>query len=157
MPAIPVDTRHAALPLTPSEYVALRRRAAGFTVENLARALVTVGVHGRRHKPTDTQLAIMRRRAIDQVRLMERPGSVIVSHDALRLIQSVMPFDPAIYRQLAEAPAHRHARICRGCGCSDHDPCISEVDRVESICRLLSPHLCTHCVDRGLAEIGKAA
>ena len=156
-PTISLVDRHTAEPLTPAAYVALRRRAAGFTVENLARALVTVGIHGRRHRPTARQIATMQARAADHVRLMEQPGATVVSHDALRLLQSVMPFDPAVYRQLIDAPANRQSRICRGCGCSGHDPCVSEVDRVESICRMLSPELCSHCVDDELSAIGEAA
>lgn len=151
-------TASALPPLTAPAYVRLRREAAGMTVDQLARALVLVAAHGWAAKRLTLEEGRSRhRRMLDQVRLIEREGAVIRDAAAMRLIQSVMPFDPAVYRALAETPAGDHPRVCRGCGCSDHDACVTESAGDEQICSLVTRNVCSRCLAVSLAQVGAAA
>ncbi len=152
IPHTPANDHPTAPALTPSAYLTLRRKAAGYTIEQLAKALVMVGLHGR-DRPNLEELRALQHRTRDQVALFERPGALIRTIDTLHLIESVMPFDPAVYRQLADAPADRHPRICRSCGCSGHDPCITD----NHVCEWVSDEACSHCVDRAAGAAKVAA
>lgn len=146
------NTQPAGVPLTPAAYLTLRRKAAGFTIESLARALVMVGLHGQ-DRPTMKELRALQLRTRDQVMLMERAGAVIHNDDTLRLVESVMPFDPAVYRQLADHAADRHPKVCLGCGCSGHDPCHDD----SRTCTWVTDDACSHCVERAIDATGVAA
>lgn len=146
------NSQPAGTSLTPAAYLTLRRKAAGFTIESLARALVMVGLHGQ-DRPTMKELRAVQLRTRDQVSLMERPGAVIHNDDTLRLIESVMPFDPAVYRQLADHTADRHPKVCIGCGCSGHDPCHDD----SRTCMWVTKDTCSHCVERAIKAAGVAA
>lgn len=142
----------ATTPLTPAAYFQLRRKAAGADLDQLARALVTVLAHGRpltRRKPSPAELGRRYMAMRDTVALLERRGSLCLDGDLLDAVRSVMPFDPDVYRQLATAPADRLPRICRSCGCSDHDQCSDD----HSCCSWSTPALCSHCVEGGLRVI----
>lgn len=92
--------RHAPLPdpaaacpvITPWDYVAMRRRAAGLSLDQMAAAL--------RITP---RLA----------RVLETPGLRLQRHVNL---SPAMPFSAAVYRQLADLPPHQHPRLCMQCG-----------------------------------------
>ncbi|WP_312312343.1 hypothetical protein [Sphingobium yanoikuyae] len=89
----------AAAPVTqPWDYVAMRRHAAGLTIEQLATALG--GKVYERH-----------------LRAIETPG--LRFHQIARLDQ-VMPFSADVYRQLADQPPHQHPRLCQRCGWDAH-------------------------------------
>lgn len=143
IPHVPANDQPTATPLAPSAYLALRRKAAGYNIERLAKALVMVGLHGH-DRPNMEELRAIQNRTRDLVALFERPGVVICNNDTLNLIESVMPFDPAVYRQLAEGGADRHPRICRSCGCSGHDPCITD----NEVCQWITEEACSYCVER---------
>ncbi len=159
-PARHIDADFAASltqPLTPAGYLTLRREAAGFSPEQLARALVMLDDH-RRPLPcrrlTLEQGRTRYRRMLDLVRLLERRGSVTRCRDTLAAIASLFPFDPAVYRALVDAPADSHPRICRSCGCSGHDACI---DHHENVCRWVTPKICSACVSQIGASLAVAA
>ena len=142
------------LPLTAASYLALRRTAAGVSQADLARALIILADNRRRGpspRSTTTEGRERFRRFLDNVRLLEKSGSLATDRATLTAIASLFPFDPAVYHQLAKAPNH-HPRICRSCGCSGHDPCIDDDHaRHDAVCRWITPALCSHCVDRSIA------
>jgi hypothetical protein len=120
----------AHAPLTPAAYVALRRKAAGLSVEQVAERLS--------------------RRACDQaeiralVRQLETPGITARHVSSLDILRDAFPLDPNVYFQLAFEPVDRHPRVCRGCGCSHWDLC----DRGEAgSCTWASEEICTRCTD----------
>jgi hypothetical protein len=115
-------------PLTPSSYVALRRKASRMDLTQAA-ALIAV--------KADDQARV---RAL--IRQLETPGVVALDIASVALLRKAFRIDPSIYRQLATEPADRHPQICRGCGCSDWDACeIWPDDR----CGWAAPNLCTCC------------
>jgi hypothetical protein len=103
----------APAPLRPHEYLQLRRRAAGLTVDQVAEHLAP--------------RAAERGACLAFLRLWETPR-VIASDGALAQLRRAYPFDPEVYRQLATEPADRHPRVCRGCGCTRWDPCLDGED-----------------------------
>ena len=130
-------------PLAPCDYLRLRRRAAGLTIDQLAYQIAHNIAH-RFARTTENRSAEARERVKvirDQLTLLERPGSRARFTDILQGIERVIPFDPNVYCQLADEPADRHPLVCRSCGCSSHDPCIDN----HSVCKWVSPQLCSHC------------
>jgi len=143
-------------PLTPGDYLRLRREAAGRSADQLARDLVTVIAHNRplpKRAPSIAELGARYMRMLDTVRLLEAPRSLCLDTELLDAIASIIPFDPAVYHQLATEPADRHPRICRSCACSDHDQCATH----HECCRWITPQLCSHCVEGGLRMAAKVA
>lgn len=144
-------------PLAPAAYLTLCRESHGYTPEQLARALVQLADHQEplpRPRLTLEEGRSRYRKMLGVVRLLERRGAV-ARHDAtLEALASVFRFDPAVYRALAVPTAHQQ-RVCRSCGCSDHCSCHRDAD--DSVCRWVTPALCSHCVDRGVAAVGEAA
>lgn len=147
--------------LKPGTYLALRRQAAGYSVDAFARALLLVAehyaparpaIHGRvpAARPTLDESRARFRKMRDTVTLLESPNGRTNDADLLWAIASLFPFNRAVYHQLATAPANRHPRVCRGCGCSDHDAC---VDIQDHVCSLLTPDLCSHCVTGSVASV----
>lgn len=98
---------HMHPPLTPAAYLRLRRESAGMSISAVALMIA----------PNRRDIAPAR----DLVRMLEIPGNTARHHDTLDRLQAAFPFDPSVYRQLAEDPADRHPRVCRGCGCSEYD------------------------------------
>lgn len=96
-------------PLRPDDYIKLRRKAAGLTIEQVAERIAS----------TERNRQDVR----DLIRMLEKPGVVARYRRSLELLNGAFAFDPDVYHQLATAPAARHPRICRTCGCSQNDPC----------------------------------
>jgi hypothetical protein len=96
--------------LRPAAYLRLRREAAGLSVEDVATMLA----------PTFTDRATARA----FVRLLEVDLVVARKARPIERLAACYPLDPAVYYQLA-GPAP-HPQVCRGCGCSQWDPCHGE-------------------------------
>lgn len=95
------DLRHAiaATPvIQPWDYVAMRRNAAGLTIDQLAAALG--GKLFARH-----------------LRAIETPGLRL---QQIARLNQVIPFSATVYRQLADLPPHQHPRLCQRCGWDAH-------------------------------------
>lgn len=121
--ALPTPTVRPVLPLhaarlTPAGYLQLRRRAAGLTIAEVASRLA----ESERDRSICASL----------VHALETEGVRARLDLTLARLRSVFPFDPAVYRQLADEPPHRHPSICRHCGCSAHDRCAAD----DGECRL---------------------
>lgn len=82
----------------PWDYVALRRKAAGLSISQLAHALG--GRVYERH-----------------LRAIETPG---LRFQQIAALDRAMPFSAAVYRQLSDLPVHQHPRLCRACGWDVH-------------------------------------
>ncbi|PZU67493.1 hypothetical protein [Sphingobium sp.] len=80
--------------IQPWDYVAMRRNAAGLSIEQLAKALG--GKIYERH-----------------LRAIETPG---LRFREIAPLARAMPFSATIYRQLADLPPHQHPRLCQRCG-----------------------------------------
>ncbi|MDF2602955.1 hypothetical protein [Sphingomonas sp.] len=94
--------------LTPARYLALRRSAAGMSINAVA---VMIAANKR-------DLGEAR----DLIALLETPGAVARRPETIDALRNAFPFDPDVYRQLASEPAERHPRVCHACGCSAWDP-----------------------------------
>jgi hypothetical protein len=128
-------------PFTPATYIALRRRASRLTIEQAAERILSGAIQVRPRKMgRSAALAELR----ELLRQLETPGVVARSTDTLLLVRLAFPFDPDVYCQLATEPADRHPRICRGCGCSQWDPCRHAHQRP---CAWAGADICTHCTD----------
>ncbi|ATI79436.1 hypothetical protein [Sphingobium yanoikuyae] len=95
------DLRHATVAtpvIQPWDYVAMRRHAAGLTIDQLAAALG--GKLFARH-----------------LRAIETPG---LRFRQIAPLEQVMAFNAAVYRQLADLPPHQHPRLCQRCGWDAH-------------------------------------
>jgi len=114
--------------LTPSDYLRLRRVAAGLSVADAARRLI--------ESPAD------QRRAEEFLRRLETPGRTALYRSTIAHLLQAFPFDPDAYWQLAEEPRHRHPRICHGCGCSAHDRCS---DAEGGACHWVEQDRCSAC------------
>lgn len=116
----------AAAVMTPDRYLTLRRQAAGLSVQEAAAAAMPTNSAG----------------AATIIRLWETPG-VRAHYGDLEQLRRAFPFDPAVYRQLAEEPADRHPSVCRICACSHWDPC--EDHEHGGACGWSEPDRCTRC------------
>ena len=116
-------------PLTPAAYLCLRREAAGMSIRTVA------GMLARNADEVAT--------ALDLVHALETPGNTARKPETLEALRSIFAFDPDVYRQLATEPAARHPRICRGCGCSQWDPCTSDE---HGACAWATDSACTVCL-----------
>lgn len=156
----PATTSVALGPLDAASYLGLRIAAAGYTVDAFARAVIMVQDHNRpvpAARPTIAESRLRYRQMRNDVALALRPRARLRDPAILDLVASLIPFDPAVYRQLASEPTDRHPVVCRGCGCSGNDPCIAEDDTGEHVCRTALPGLCSHCLTRGAAGARAAA
>jgi hypothetical protein len=84
--------------IQPWDYVAMRRKAAGLSIEQVAQAL-----GGRAYER--------------HLRLLETTNMRVRIVADLNV---VLPFSDEVYRQLADLPPHQHPRLCQGCGWDDH-------------------------------------
>ncbi|MFC3579505.1 hypothetical protein [Sphingomonas hylomeconis] len=138
--ALPVDRRQAAPPalppVTPAAYLRLRRKAAGLSVAAAARRIV-----GERGFDAASRL----------IRLLETEGVTARHRDMISGLADAFPLDADIYMQLCGAPAHQQPRICRGCGCSEWDPCVS-ADGAHR-CGWAGPPACTRCAEAPGAQV----
>lgn len=126
-------------PLTPQAYLALRRRAARLSVEDAA-ALIhdRAGQHRTRARRQGRSAELAELRAL--IRQLESPGVLARHVTTLDLLSAAFPLDVNVYFQLAHEPVDVHPAVCRGCGCSQWDPCANEGG-----CRWASADLCTRC------------
>jgi hypothetical protein len=115
--------------LLPATYLHLRRVAARLTVDQVAERLAP--------------RARDRAEATALIYLLETAGVRARHTETLVMLAKVFPFDPLVYRQLAEEPADRHPRVCRGCGCSHWDPCRAPFE--EEGCAWATLTCCTRC------------
>ena len=139
-------------PLTPAAYLRLRREAVGYEPDRFARDYATIAAHGQATHVPPLSVAegrIAFRRLRNELALLEQPGAIATSDATLRRIAALIPFDPAVYRQLANDPAAQHPRVCRSCGCSGHDACSHD----DSVCTWVTAALCSHCATRAGVEI----
>jgi hypothetical protein len=115
-------------PLTPAAYLRLRREAVALSQRvvagMLARTADEVGP------------------ALDLIEVLETPGNTARRPETLESLRAVFSFDPDVYRQLATEPAELHPRVCRGCGCSEWDPCVGDHDA----CAWATDTACTRCL-----------
>ncbi|UYY78431.1 hypothetical protein [Sphingomonas sp. R1] len=118
--------------LTPSDYLRLRRTAAGLSIAEAATRLI------------DSRAD--QRRAEEFLRRLETPGRTALYRSTIAHLLHAFPFDPAVYWQLAEEPQQRHPRICHGCGCSAHDRC---ADADGGCCRWVEQDRCSACSQGG--------
>ncbi|TPG14386.1 hypothetical protein [Sphingomonas oligophenolica] len=118
-------------PISPAHYLRLRRKAAGLTIAQVADRL---------GNPLDRDHA----RAL--LALLETEGSAARHRLTLDGLRAVFPFDPDVYVQLRDDDPATHPRICRGCGCSEWDPCV-RADEAEH-CAWVSRASCSVCADR---------
>jgi hypothetical protein len=119
-------------PLSPAEYLRLRRKAAKLSIAEVAARLAP-----------DSAL---RGEAATFLRLIEKPGNRVSRNDTLLRLEAVFPFDPSVYTQLCDEPADRHPQVCRGCGCSHWDPCDTDG---RGPCAWSSASTCTRCAPEG--------
>lgn len=95
--------------VSPSEYLRLRRKAAGLSIADAA-SLIAQGSR-----------AIDAQEAAALIRLLETPGVRARRLDPIWVIAVAYPVDPDVYQQLARGDADRHPTLCRVCGCSKYD------------------------------------
>lgn len=119
--------------MRPGAYLALRRTAAGLTVEDVA---ARVG--------TDPQLKLR-----DRVEWLKRIEADVdpITISVAAALQKVFAFSPDVLVRLAnlhdgasdriEAP-----RLCHVCGCSEFDPC----DDHGQGCAWAGPDICSCCI-----------
>jgi hypothetical protein len=108
--------------IQPWDYVAMRRRAAGLSIEQVAQAL-----GGRAYER--------------HLRLLETPGMRV------RIVADLnvaMPFSNDVYRQLADLPVHQHPRLCQRCGWDERTDVADRVDGLTTWSRE-DEAICTHC------------
>lgn len=127
-PALP--RRPDALPLRAAEYLRLRRIAAGLSERDLAQRMAAVWLHSSvQAQDGDGALPLSPRPTVRDliaqmqtiVQALELPSSIARRPETVEAIALVLPFDPAVYWQLARDAPTRHPRVCRGCGTSTHD------------------------------------
>jgi hypothetical protein len=110
------------------DYVAMRRRAAGLTIKQVAAML-----GGRAHER--------------HLRMLETPGIRI---KVIANLSAVMPFSEGVYRQLADLPPHQHPRLCLRCGWDDHMTVPDRLDGFATWSRQ-APTICTYCEQQASA------
>ena len=108
--------------MTPGEYLALRRGAAGLT-----QGVIDAKLGWEAGTMAD----------IEQ-RLRTAPAAL------MEALHGAFPFDPIIARRIGEGNL---ARICTGCGCSEMDACW---DDERGGCNWVAPSFCSDCKDRGI-------
>jgi hypothetical protein len=127
----------AALPITPSAYLRLRREAASLSRMQVAHRLHAIKIkrfHGDRRP---RRLFESVEQALATIEQLECPGARARYRPVIDVIGGIFPLDADVYHQLADEPADRHPAICRSCGCSAHDAC-------DGICTL-DHAICSHC------------
>lgn len=119
-PRPPLQRIADAKPITPSEYLRLRRLAAKLSEHDLAQRMAALYVSAATRRPRDTMLDISKAMLL-LLRAIELPGAIARRRQTITALAAVLPFDIDVYWQLAQCPPDRHPRICRGCGTSAHD------------------------------------
>jgi hypothetical protein len=101
-----------ALPLTPEGYLQLRRKAAGLEIRGLAARLSELRNALIEAGELPAGMLAIRGDFSAMIVMLEAQGVRARLPETLDSIAAVMPFDPAVYRQLAEGepPRPRPAR-----------------------------------------------
>jgi hypothetical protein len=158
--AAPPDLGSAPEALTPGSYLKLRREAAALTIQHVVLALVPATRRSAAEDRADLRNRIM----LLEEDALHRPACPSL----VDKLGTVFSFVPGIYWLLL---AHhddpggwigRPPRICRGCGCSQHDACIEPVrDRgeAERACAWSARDsgLCTACEQLGILRAAPSA
>ncbi|HEX7852300.1 MAG TPA: helix-turn-helix transcriptional regulator [Sphingobium sp.] len=119
--------------MTPGQYLALRRRAAGLSVEDVAARI-----------STDPRLTEIHR--VAWIRRVEEDVAHI-SWDVIDALFRLFPFSFAVLGALVELRSYGPdfcpaPRICSSCGCSEHEACRMDDSRS---CAWAGPDTCTRC------------
>lgn len=113
----------ASVPVVqPWDYVAMRRKAAGLSIEQVAQAL-----GGRAYER--------------HIRLLETTG---IRVSIIADLNVALPFSEDVYRQLADLPPHQHPRLCQRCGWDEHTDLPDRADGLTSWSRE-DDTVCTRC------------
>ncbi len=113
--------------MTPANYLRLRRKSAGLTLEQVAERLMP--------------RTGFRRMVVAFLRVLETDGCTAKHRDHIERLTSVFPLDPDVYSQLATDPTDSLPRICSGCGCSAFDPC----RHGDEVCGFVASDACNRC------------
>jgi hypothetical protein len=122
--------------VTPGDYLALRRQAAGLSVPDVAWIVA--------QKPADRRVII--------ALIGEWEADLSVPSPAyVRTLQNAFRFDPYILRQLIAGIGE--PELCHACGCSAFDACGHDT---HGACAWATPShdLCTTCAIRGAQPRG---
>lgn len=114
--------------IQPWDYVAMRRKAAGLSIEQVAQAL-----GGRAYER--------------HLRLLE------TARARVRIVADLsvaLPFNADVYRQLADLPPHQHPRLCQHCGWDEHSEVPDRLDGLTSWSRE-DDAICTRCEQQAAA------
>lgn len=141
----PLPRIHDAHPLTPEAYVQLRRKAAGLEIRDLAARLSELRNAMIEARELPAGILAIRGDFVSMVMMLEAKGGRARLPETLGALATVMPFDPAVYQQLADRDPRRHPRVCRSCGCSAYDSCHHDD---WGSCSWESPTHCSHCAAR---------
>ncbi|WP_165886680.1 helix-turn-helix transcriptional regulator [Sphingomonas sp. PP-F2F-A104-K0414] len=114
--------------MTPANYLRLRRKASGLTLEQVAKRLMP--------------RAGFRPMVVAFLRVLETDGCTAKHRDHIDRLTSVFPLDTDVYYQLVNDPADKMPRICSGCGCSAYDPCKNG----DEVCGFVAPDACNRCL-----------
>lgn len=91
----PLSRSTASVPvIQPWDYVTMRRKAAGLTIQQVAQAL-----GGRAYER--------------HLRMLETPN---IRLPIVADLNVALPFSGDVYRQLADLPPHQHPCLCQSCG-----------------------------------------
>lgn len=108
-PAVPT-------PMTPWDYLRLRRVAANLSRVRLVDMIMLAGSKPyRRH----TRRLLTQAKVMAWLELIETPGTRILDRTHLDLLALVLPIDADVYHQLATEPAERHPTLCGSCAVAD--------------------------------------
>lgn len=114
--------------MSPGNYLARRRHAAGLTIADVAASISTA-----------PHLAEIDRRAW---LLRIESDIAALSADVIRTLRDVYPFSPFVLQQLVDFRSYGDPltapRVCMFCGCSDQDRCAVG-------CAWETPNTCTVC------------
>lgn len=128
----------AALPITPAQYLTLRREASGLSRMEVARRLYDIKIKRFYGDRRSRRLFDSVAQALSTVEQLEIPGARSKYRPVIDVLGGIFPLDADVYHQLIDEPADRHPAICRSCGCSRHDAC-------GGICTLTHA-VCNHCI-----------
>ncbi|RXD05382.1 hypothetical protein EQZ23_09900 [Sphingomonas sp. UV9] len=115
-------------PLSLAGYLKLRRKAAGLSVDAVAQRISA-------NNQSEARALVC---------LLETEGTKACYRETIDAFADAFPIDADVYLQLRDTPADQHPRICRGCGCSEWDPCVAG-DGSHS-CAWHGVATCTRCV-----------
>ncbi|HEX8402263.1 MAG TPA: hypothetical protein VF628_11230 [Allosphingosinicella sp.] len=136
--------------LRPGEYIRLRRRAAGFTTQDVAAA---IGRNIVDQADVQDQLARLER-GEPELATASLEGAPLGFHDLVDRLAQVFALDGLVYHALvglADNPGLPAPHICRGCGCTWHDAC-QVAGGAGCSWSDADPNICTACE----AEAGQA-